>query len=76
MEKYYFVGDASDDGYAIKVRSTDRLYNYVNREGNLISKEWFTQCGYFINRLAPVCRYNNQWNYIKKTTKNHVFIKK
>jgi len=66
MKEYYYVGNASDDGCAIKVRSTDNLYNYVNREGNLISKEWFIECNHFINGIAAVHRKYNECNYLKE----------
>lgn len=62
MSKYYLIYKKGDTALV----SRGNMYNHVNREGKLISKEWFRECGKFNHGLAPVSRGLFQWNYIKK----------
>ena len=56
------------DGFAV-VRRSDRKYNYIDKQGKLLSEQWFNWAGNFYNDFALVGRENHEYNYIDKQGK-------
>lgn len=57
------VSKESDGLTVVKVND---YFNYMNEEGNLLSKEDFLFVYIFIGDIAVVQRKNGLWNYIKR----------
>ena len=53
------------DGLA-KVQRKDRLYNFIDTKGKILSNEWFIDAYSFHDGLAKVQRKDNKWNFIDK----------
>ena len=51
------------------VKSGDFEYNYINKDGKLLLKEWFRYLSSFYNGFAVVKRANCEWNFIDKQGK-------
>ena len=56
------------DGFA-RVQRSDKLYNFINRQGKFLSDEWFKFVDYFKDGFARVQRTNSEYNYIDKNGK-------
>ena len=54
------------DGFA-RVQRGDELYNFINKEGKILSKEWFYWLGNFNEGFARVQRANGECCKIDKT---------
>ena len=52
------------DGFA-RVRRSDRKYNFINKQGELLSEQWFNWVGIFHKGFARV-RREDKWNFIDK----------
>ena len=62
----YFI---NKDGFA-KVQRADSLYNYIDKDGKLLSNEWFKLLGDFDdNGFALIQRTDGLWNFITKDGK-------
>ena len=57
-----------NEGFA-KVKRGDGKYNYIDRQGNILSKEWFECVGEFYEGFARVQRTNGEWAKIDKNGK-------
>ena len=53
------------DGFA-KVQRGDKLWNFIDKKGNYLSKEWFEWVDYFYNGFAKVQRGDKLYNFIDK----------
>ena len=53
------------DGFA-RVQREDRLWNFIDKKGNYLFKEWFYWLGNFKEGFARVARTNGEWNFIDK----------
>ena len=51
------------DGFA-RVQRSDRQYNFIDKDGNYLFKEWFYWLGNFNEGFARVQRSNKLWNFI------------
>ena len=51
------------DGFA-RVRRSDRKYNYIDKQGKLLSEQWFAWAGIFYKGFARVRRDDNLYNFI------------
>ena len=51
------------------VKRGDFAYNYIDKEGKLLLKEWFRYLSCFYNGFAVVKRANGEWNFIDKQGK-------
>lgn len=49
-----------------KVQREDRLYNFINKNGNYLFTKWFYWLGNFKEGFARVARTNGEWNFIDK----------
>ena len=67
-EWFKFVSYFIKDGFA-KVQRKDSLYNYIDKNGNFLSNEWFKLLGDFDNGLALIQRGDTLWNFIDKNGK-------
>ena len=56
------------DGFA-RVRRSDRKYNYIDKQGKLLSEQWFNWVGIFHKGFARVRREDNLYNFITKQGK-------
>ena len=56
------------DGFA-RVRRSDRKYNYIDKQGELLSEQWFNWVGIFHKGFARVRRSDNLYNFITKQGK-------
>ena len=56
------------DGLA-RVRRSDRKYNYIDKQGKLLSEQWFKWAGIFYNGFADVDRTNGEQAKIDKNGK-------
>lgn len=56
------------DGFA-RVRRSDRKYNYIDKQGKLLSEQWFAWAGIFYKGFARVRRDDNLYNFIGKDGK-------
>ena len=56
------------DGFA-RVRRSDRKYNYIDKQGKLLSEQWFNWVGIFHKGFARVRRSDNLYNFINKDGK-------
>lgn len=56
------------DGFA-RVQRGDRLYNFINKDGKLLSKEWFDFVDDFKDGFAVVKRTNGEQAKINKSGK-------
>ena len=61
-EIFQFVGDFHE-GFAV-VKLNDK-WDFINREGRLLSPTWFDYCGDFIDGFAVV-KLNDKWNFINR----------
>ena len=57
----------SDDGFAVTVNKESRE-NYIDRDWNLVSGEWFQKCYEFVNGFGKV-KKNGKFNFIDRTGK-------
>ena len=57
----------SDDGFAVTVNKKSRE-NYIDRDWNLVSGEWFQKCYEFVNGFGKV-KKDGKFNFIDKTGK-------
>ena len=53
------------DGFA-RVQRGDGLWNFIDKDGNYLSDEWFDWVDYFQDGFARVQRTNDKWNFIDK----------
>lgn len=53
------------DGFA-RVQREDRLYNFIDKNGNYLFTKWFYWLGNFKEGFARVARTNGEWNFIDK----------
>ena len=53
------------DGFA-RVQREDRLYNFIDKNGNYLFTKWFYWLGNFKEGFARVQRTNGEWNFIDK----------
>ena len=51
------------DGFAV-VRRSDRKYNYIDKQGKLLSEQWFEWAGIFYKGFARVRREDYLYNFI------------
>ena len=51
------------DGFAI-IKRSDRLWNFIDKNGNYLSEKWFNCIGDFYDGFAKVKRKDNKWNFI------------
>ena len=51
------------DGFA-RIRRVDRKYNYINKQGKLLSEQWFEWAGIFYTGFARVRREDYLYNFI------------
>ena len=56
------------DGLA-KVQREDRLYNFIDKNGNYLFTKWFYWLDNFKEGFARVARTNGEWNFIDKNGK-------
>ena len=56
------------DGFA-RVQRGDKLYNFIDKKGNILSDEWFYYVSNFHEDFAKVRRANSDWNFIDKNGK-------
>ena len=56
------------DGFAM-VQRGDTLYNFIDKQGKLLLKQWFGWVGNFFNGFAVVRREDNLYNLIDKKGK-------
>ena len=56
------------DGFAV-VRRSDRKYNYIDKQGKLLSEQWFNWVGIFQDGFARVRISDKQYNFINKNGK-------
>ena len=57
------------DEFARVQRSTDDLWNFINKQGKILSDEWFIDAYYLDDGFAKVKRTNGEWAKIDKTGK-------
>ena len=50
----------------VRIRNWEKKYNFINKDGKLLSKQWFIWVGFFHDGLARVQRTNGDWNFIDK----------
>ena len=50
----------------VRIRNWEKKYNFINKDGKLLSKQWFVWVGFFHDGLARVQRTNGDWNFIDK----------
>ena len=53
------------DGFA-RVEREDSLMNFIDKDGKLLSKEWFEWVDDFFEGFAEVQKANGEWNFIDK----------
>lgn len=51
------------DGFA-RIRNCDKQYNFINKQGKLLSEQWFDWSGIFYDGFARVQRGDGLWNLI------------
>ena len=56
------------DGLA-RVKRGDGKYNYIDKQGKILSEEWYKWAGIFYNGFADVERTNGEWAKIDKNGK-------
>ena len=56
------------EGFA-RVQREDRLYNFIDKNGNYLFTKWFYCLGNFKEDFAIVQRANGEWNFIGKNGK-------
>ena len=56
------------DGFA-RVQRSDKKYNYIDKQGKLLSEQWFAWAGIFYKGFARVRREDNLYNFITKQGK-------
>ena len=56
------------DGFA-RVQRSDRQYNYIDKQGKLLSEQWFEWVGIFYKGFARVRISDKQYNFINKNGK-------
>ena len=56
------------DGFA-RIRNWDKQYNFINKQGELLSEQWFNWVGIFHKGFARVRREDNLYNFITKQGK-------
>ena len=56
------------DGFA-RVQRSDKLYNFINRQGKFLSDEWFKFVDYFKDGFARVQRSDKLYNFINRQGK-------
>lgn len=49
-----------------RVQRGDRLYNFIDKNGNYLFTKWFYWLGNFKEGFARVARTNGEWNFIDK----------
>ena len=54
------------EDFVIVQRPKDQLYNFIDKEGNYLSDEWFINVYDFHDGLAIIQRGDGLWNYIDK----------
>ena len=54
------------EDFVIIQRPKDQLYNFIDKEGNYLSDEWFINVYDFHDGLAIIQRGDGLWNYIDK----------
>ena len=53
------------EGFA-RIKNCKRKYNFIGKDGKLLSKQWFERAGSFYDEFALVGRENHEYNYIGK----------
>ena len=53
------------DGFA-RVKNCDGKYNFIDKDGKLLSDKWFEYVGIFYDGLARVQRKDGKWNFIDR----------
>ena len=53
------------DGF-VRIRNWEKKYNFINKDGKLLSKQWFEWVGFSQEGFARVQRTNGDWNFIDK----------
>ena len=56
------------DGFAV-IQREDELYNLIDKQGKILSDEWFIDAYYLDDGFAKVKRTNGEWCQIDKTGK-------
>ena len=56
------------EGFA-RIKNCKRKYNFIGKDGKLLSKQWFELAGSFYDEFALVGRENHEYNYIDKQGK-------
>lgn len=56
------------DGYT-QIRNCERQYNFIGKDGKILSEQWFDWISGFYDGFAVVGRENHQYNYIDKQGK-------
>ena len=51
------------DGFA-RVKNCERQYNFIDKDGKILSEQWFEWIDYFENGFARVKRKDGKFNYI------------
>ena len=59
------------DGFAV-VRRSDRKYNFIDKNGKILSDEWFEWAGIFYDGFARVRISDKQYNFID--TKGNILL--
>ena len=60
LDLLYYIEDFA------KVQRGDGLYNFIDKQGNILSKEWFRYVCNFHEGFAVVQRENDLWNFLDK----------
>ena len=47
-----------------RIRNCDKQYNHINKQGKLLSEQWYEWVGYFYDGFARVRRTDGKYNYI------------
>lgn len=56
------------DGFA-RIRNCDKQYNHINKQGKLLSEQWYEWVGYFYDGFARVRRADGKYNLIGENGK-------
>ena len=66
LDLLYYVEDFTN------IQRGDGLYNLINKNGELLSNQWFKYCSMFVNNYAIVETTNKLYNFIDKNG-NYLF---
>ena len=54
----------TDENGLIKVQNLEGLWNYMNMDGEFISKQWYKQVKKFVNGFSSVKNKDDKWNFM------------